>query len=211
MNFNYHQFKNVGYISSDLSEQQLAPIKEEIQKIQDNFLKAIPNNHNLAGNIKQEYMLKDCEKHVEKIISPLIYNYFRIFQYDSYINNQQSPIKLSEVWVNFQKKYEFNPCHIHRGIMSFTLWIKIPYTEENEMRHSPGMYSNNNQAGKFEFQYVLSNGRVTATSIFPTEGTVILFPSNMSHQVYPFFTSDDYRISVAGNFNYEISNDKKEN
>ena len=31
------------------------------------------------------------------------------------------------------------------------------------------------------------------------EGTMILFKSNLKHQVDPIFTSDDYRISISGN------------
>ena len=33
---------------------------------------------------------------------------------------------------------------------------------------------------------------------------ILLFPSEMYHGVYPFYTSDDYRISVSGNFNFKI-------
>ena len=31
------------------------------------------------------------------------------------------------------------------------------------------------------------------------EGTIIIFKSNLRHLVYPFHTSDDYRISISGN------------
>jgi hypothetical protein len=31
------------------------------------------------------------------------------------------------------------------------------------------------------------------------ENKMIIFPSSLQHCVYPFFTSDDYRISLSGN------------
>ena len=31
------------------------------------------------------------------------------------------------------------------------------------------------------------------------EGTIIFFPSQLIHQVYPFFTSEEERVSIAGN------------
>ena len=31
-----------------------------------------------------------------------------------------------------------------------------------------------------------------------------LFKSDLTHQVYPFFTSDEYRITVSGNFYYQV-------
>ena len=34
------------------------------------------------------------------------------------------------------------------------------------------------------------------------EGYFVIFPSNLNHQVFPFYSSDDYRITVAGNINF---------
>jgi len=31
---------------------------------------------------------------------------------------------------------------------------------------------------------------------------MIIFPSIIQHGVYPFYTSDEYRISVSGNIDY---------
>jgi hypothetical protein len=31
------------------------------------------------------------------------------------------------------------------------------------------------------------------------EGKMLFFPATLSHSVNPFYTSDDYRISIAGN------------
>ena len=33
---------------------------------------------------------------------------------------------------------------------------------------------------------------------------MIIFPACVNHGVYPFYTSDDYRVSVAGNFKFDI-------
>ena len=31
------------------------------------------------------------------------------------------------------------------------------------------------------------------------EGTMFIFPSSLTHQVYPFYNTDDERISISGN------------
>jgi hypothetical protein len=31
-----------------------------------------------------------------------------------------------------------------------------------------------------------------------------MFPSSLNHEVYPFYTSDDFRITIAGNIMLEI-------
>ena len=111
-------------------------------------------------------------------------------------------LRLESAWVNFQKKGEFNPMHNHTGMYSFVLWYKIPYFSSIEEKASPGRKSNNNLAGKFEFIYSNILGSVTGAMIDVDrqwEGQILLFPSMLNHTVYPFYSSDEYRISIAGN------------
>ena len=35
------------------------------------------------------------------------------------------------------------------------------------------------------------------------EGKMALFPASLNHQVYPFYTSDEYRISISGNVGFQ--------
>jgi hypothetical protein len=45
-------------------------------------------------------------------------------------------------------------------------------------------------------------GKVSSFSYFlekEDEGTILLFPSSLVHQVYPFYLSNKPRISVSGN------------
>ena len=41
------------------------------------------------------------------------------------------------------------------------------------------------------------------TAVYPLdkkfEGTMLFFPSWLQHQVYPFYTSDEKRVSLSGN------------
>ena len=34
------------------------------------------------------------------------------------------------------------------------------------------------------------------------ENRMIMFPAKLQHLVYPFYTSDDYRITCSGNISY---------
>ena len=62
------------------------------------------------------------------------FNYLKLLRY----NTQDRNVVLKSVWVNFQKKYEFNPLHDHTGIISFVIWIDVPYTKDLELLSSPG-------------------------------------------------------------------------
>jgi len=175
------------------------PICQEINKLKSNFTVGKPKNIDLAGNIEKEYFLFDSFDYIEKIVGDLIPVYNTHFKHKKI----ETRYRLSSLWVNFQKKYEFNPIHSHKGILSFVIWLEIPFLIEDELMISPGRLSNGNIAGHFNFHYINSIGEIVGSTIPADksfEKNVILFPSSMKHSVAPFYSSDDYRISVAGNF-----------
>jgi hypothetical protein len=91
--------------------------------------------------------------------------------------------------------------------MSFVIWIKVPYDIETEKRNAPGSRSNSNFPGHFEFSYCNILGNITHKQIPADksyENYICMFPAKMVHCVYPFFTSDDYRITISGNFYFEV-------
>jgi hypothetical protein len=210
-NIELHSFNNFGYLLYKFTEEQLHPIKKEISEIQNNFEKhnGQAHNNNLAGNIKKEFKLLKSIDQLELITKPLLSVYDEQYSYlithGSLTKNTR--IKLVAPWVNFQQKHEFNPNHNHKGFMSFVIWIKIPYTIENEKTNSPGNMSNSNFPGHFEFSYTDILGQICNHQL-PVdkewEGICCMFPSKLVHCVYPFFTSDEYRITVSGNYYFEV-------
>jgi hypothetical protein len=211
MFYNATGLKNYGFLDAKLSDAELAPIKTEIDNIQKNFDSYENQKHNmhLAGNIKREYRLTESKKYIEDLLMPLVGAYNGDFDYMKNFNvlSTDVPIILDSCWVNFQKKYEFNPAHKHFGLLSFVIWINVPYDIEDECKLSPGVESNFNSAGMFSFLY---NDTISGIRAFDIpvdksmENKIILFPSSFFHMVYPFFSSDGYRISVSGNFKLKI-------
>jgi hypothetical protein len=61
----------------------------------------------------------------------------------------------------------------------------------------------NNAVATFNFHYTDILGNITHYSL-PVDKTwekkLIVFSSDLNHSVNPFYTSNEYRISVAGNF-----------
>jgi hypothetical protein len=110
--------------------------------------------------------------------------------------------KLENVWINFQKKYEYNPLHDHRGVFSFVSWVDIPYNLNEEMSMPHVASSNSPMATSFNFVFTTILGDIQQLPFFidsTHEGTVLFFPSKIKHLVYPFFTSNNDRISISGN------------
>ena len=133
--------------------------------------------------------------------------------------NNNYKLQLTSLWVNKQKKYEFNPLHTHPSVLSFVIWVKIPYRLEDEINYFPqitgtDLGSGNVHTSKFFFVYVDTLGSIKQLPIpvdSSYEGTIMMFPSALNHGVYPFYTSDEYRISVSGNIRINVLDHRKEN
>ena len=70
MNLKSLQFPNVGVITAVFTDEELAPLKEEISEIQNNFNLANKYNKKLVGHIKKEFELiqDEQERHIFEII-----------------------------------------------------------------------------------------------------------------------------------------------
>jgi hypothetical protein len=112
------------------------------------------------------------------------------------------PLISGPAWINIQEKYEFTPNHSHDGILSYVIWVKIPYDTDKEVSQKGGA------ASLFQFTYLNTYGKISTEKIYVDknyEGVIAMFPSSQQHCVYPFYTSNENRISISGNILYNSS------
>jgi hypothetical protein len=199
---------NIGYIIHKFTDEQLKPIWDEINKIKSNAIHKKPHNEHLAGNIENEYTCSgELKQYIENLVMPFVYCHDHVFNTfsDMAYGFQPSGIYLEEAWINFQKKYEFNPPHKHSGIYSFVIWLNLPFDLENELSLPHVRNANTKAASQFYFLYTNTLGNISA-ELIPVDrkmqNTLCLFPAKMIHGVHPFYTSDDYRITLSGNFHF---------
>jgi hypothetical protein len=197
----------LGYTMHTVPAAVLAQLKKEInQLVSTNFESAIPYNYTLAGAIEKEYRLTESVKVINEYTQTITPYYLEQWNNTRKKHEQYTLSKttISDLWVNLQRKYEYNPLHLHQGILSFVIWINIPYNLDDE-RNLPSMQSKTTaNLPSFNFRYpdFMSPGGMGIHVIEVDkkyEGKLILFPSCLLHEVTPFYTSDDYRISVSGN------------
>ena len=174
----------------------------------------ISNKNKLIGNISQSLLLNDLDSFFYKsVCAPLVQYYRKINPSgnDPISGNTllgpETKLILNSFWVNYQFKNEFNPYHDHTGVYSFAIWLKIPY-DWNDQKILP-QYSDINEenikAGCFEFEFNdilggITNYRYKLSPVF--EGSMVFFPSKLRHCVYPFYKTDEPRISISGNLSY---------
>jgi hypothetical protein len=205
--FNFQELPNLGVIFSEVPADILNEIHAEVtDMIETKFKTAIDYRKNLLGHLEHEYELKKCVPSLEEFLLYLTNQYDNRWKYintrdEIYHMTGTSSLRLVDTWINFQQKHEFNPPHVHTGIFSFALWLKIPYDLKEEENVFPAM-TGTPRTSKFSFHYnnVLGQLQHYALDVDTTyEGKLILFPSSLSHSVSPFFTTNEYRISISGN------------
>lgn len=192
-------FPNIGFVASKLIDQDLHDLYDKILTLESKLPLDKNFRKNLAGNIFHEYEFWQAQP----IIEPKILDMVKYFEtvYRQYHLPSGTPY-IDSLWINFQQKHEFNPIHEHQGYFSFVIWIQIPFTVNEEKSHNPCKDSPGNKAGCFEFSYIDALGKITPFPIFAdkhNEGEILLFSSQLNHAVYPFFSSDEFRISISGN------------
>lgn len=192
-------FKNFAFVQSKVSSTTLEELKQEAKFILENSNQFKKYNKDLAGNLEKEYSTYKSKEILKPYLISLANEFHK--QVTGNKNYPQWHIK-DDIWINFQKKYEYNPIHNHIGNLSFVLWVQIPYNLEDELSHPNCMNSNTPSNSLFEFVCTDFMGRIVQNKIKVDksyEGCIIMFPSSLHHMVHPFYTSDDYRISIAGN------------
>jgi len=186
-------------------------IINQINKIKEDDKNVEKFNGKLAGHIKKEYSLEPVIPSINNYIMMLAKNYLQANDITDLtdILTGDLPLVLSNIWVNFQNKYEFNPIHDHSGVLSFVIWVKIPYDLQDEFGVFPNIKKKDNSTSTFNFVFTDILGRIRSENLpidKSFEGIICLFPSKLNHLVHPFFTSDEERISVSGNLKLSIGN-----
>lgn len=124
------------------------------------------------------------------------------------INNTTASYRLDSLWVNYLYKNEFQFLHAHVGQYSFVIWYDIPFDIEDEKNASK--QPQQSMDGTFYFAWPKEHGppggpmkNLIAHKPLHVDktwnGTICVFPASMYHGVNPFKTSDDPRITIAGN------------
>tara|TARA_R100000963_G_C4635307_1_gene99564 strand:- start:84 stop:683 length:600 start_codon:yes stop_codon:yes gene_type:complete len=151
-------------------------------------------NTQLAGIIDNE--IKIDETKYNKILQPYLEAFKDAFK--MWYLADVTEIKMNNAWVNYMKKGESNPPHIHhRCNMSSVLLLQVPATLKKEQRDWTG-----SGMGPGVLSFSTGNPHAFHTNSFefkPEAGDFFMFPWNLTHTVSSY-KSNSTRISVAANF-----------
>ncbi len=194
--------RNVGYVEDTVDSTLMEKIKKTVSEMKENINQQKSFAGNLVGNIRKQFVFDHYREEIEQLAIKLAQHHDDIYDCSNYLDDSFGKLTLGALWINLQVAGEFNPIHKHPGVYSFVIWVDLPFSHENEKIYGPGFSSNGNKAGCFEFVYTNVYGQLMSHQIpadHSYEGKIILFPAKLNHTVYPFFTSEGYRISISGN------------
>jgi len=200
--FNHSHLPNIGLTNGTIPPQIYQALNQEIIDIHNDDKDIVRMNESLAGQITKEYQITKSLP----LLNPYLEEMGRAYQKEWNYYPKENPnkdLKVESVWVNMQKKLEVNPLHNHDGTLSFVAWLHVPFKLEDERNMENCKNSRTVElSSTFQFVYTTALGNIANCPMFVESGweaKIIMFPAKLLHMVYPFQTSDDYRISIAGN------------
>ena len=201
--FDHSHLPNIGLTNGKIPPQIYQALNQEIVDIHADDSKIMRMNQSLAGQITKEYQLTKSLPLLNPYLEEMGRAYQKEWNYYPKENPNNNKLTVESVWVNMQKKLEVNPLHNHDGTLSFVAWLHVPFKLEDE-RNMPNCKNSRTVelASTFQFVYTTALGTIANCPMFVESGweaKIIMFPAKLLHMVYPFQTSDDYRISIAGN------------
>ena len=199
--FEHIHLKNPGVTRGIIPPEIYQHVMQEIREIEKDDRGIFKMNNYLAGQMEKEYKLEKSNHHIVPYLEEMGKEYSK--RWDRWDCHQGQDLKVDSIWVNLQKKAEYNPIHAHDGALSFVAWMDIPYKYEDEMNVNHSKDSRTKDfSGTFQFIYNSVLGDIV-NEVYEVEngweGRILMFPAGLRHVVYPFYTSDRYRISIAGN------------
>ena len=162
-------------------------------------------NKQLVGKIEKEHSLfyngEDVSKMIKHNHLPVdVLNWFKkMFEHYLEWNKIKGyKMHLNSIWVNTMFEHEYNPVHVHQGMLftglSSVMILKLPesYGVEYSAADSP-------QNGRLQI-LVSSNGMFANVDYQPdvVERDFYIFPYDMRHCVYPF-NGPGMRRTLAAN------------
>ena len=208
--FEHSHLPNLGFTQGNIPSEIYQALNKEIVDIhtasetgtldKNGILQMNPS---LAGQITKEYEITKSRQLLDPYLEEMGKAYQEKWNYYPKENPNNNKLTVESVWVNMQKKLEVNPLHNHDGTLSFVAWLHVPFKLEDERNMENCKNSRTVElASTFQFVYSTALGTIANCPMFVESGweaTIIMFPAKLIHMVYPFQTSDDYRISIAGN------------
>jgi hypothetical protein len=203
--FESHPFISPGYLKAKLPDQVRAEIQKSIDGLENGSIPSIENRPLGRRHLTSETKLPVTPL-AKEFVEDLCYEYDNVFKGGDHVfwsqvnfdDRHLGRYDAKNMWINHSYKYDFNPVHSHEGCFAFVIWVDIPYNLEDELALHDGHAMMNSL---FTFQWTNAKGKLRTEPLYVDkswEWNIIVFDAFLPHSVFPFYTSDKARVSIAG-------------
>ena len=181
-----------------IPEKIISSLNEYVDKIIEDQEKyrLLDHGENLAGNVKQEFMVEADLLKSSGLLDFLGKSVARWIEASD--NKKITKFNIISSWIVRQFQNEYNTIHYHGGHISGVGYLKVP-----EILGSTAQEKKEKPNGNLELihgnKMFLCNSTIR---LKPKVGDFYFFPNYLMHNVYPFFDTDEERRSIS--FNAEI-------
>jgi len=183
---------DVFYIINDIYEKN----KYRLDKANRQLVGKIEDEHSLFYHGADQTKMKNHNR-LPRIVTHYFMEMFK--HYLAFNKIRDYDLHLNSIWVNEMKQHEYNPAHIHRGMLftglSSVMILKLPstYGKEYSASETP-------QNGRLQILGA-ANGQFAKIDYQPPMDLrdFYIFPYDMRHTVYPFNGTDEIRRTLAAN------------
>jgi hypothetical protein len=198
----YKFLPNLGYLEHVFTEKQLRIARESVSRLSQDFAKAEPVYWDMPGALEHEYMMEEKGRlHMEYLLAPMLREIRK--NTPGYSMDVNRVLTMGRPWVTFRQQGEISPYQVGADVLTWVLWLEIPFDPQTEQLAKPGKNSKSQQGGMFELGYTDTQGRITKRQFAldkTFENRVMIFPSGWSFGHTPFYTPGDPMIYVTGVF-----------
>lgn len=194
-NSNITHLFSIPTFQGHISTEELLLLQNEIFSFINNNPSQFTSEHWMnptKSTFSREYKEYPFWESVKNIVLPYIKQYYEYYQFEPH------KVSLEQVWINISEKGDYQELHSHTtpsnsNLFSGIIYLKTPKNSGNLILHHPN---------KLITDIMPSSPKVPKISQYiPQEGSIILFPSWLEHEVW-INKSDESRISISFNLKY---------
>ena len=193
------ELPNFGVIEAELEQEDIDYLWKLVHKYSHNAKWEGNRLISIEEDFKQFPLNDDDNMFQNNVLRPCTDKYFETYGGPfKQKTTHTHELAFSRFWCRASLDGDYQSIHDHQGIFTFVVWLTVPFEGADERQVQAGFRP---EASDFVLVYPDTCGQLQKRNFVlgkGAEGKMLFFPSDINHIVYPHYTTQEYRIALAG-------------
>ena len=193
------ELPNFGVIEAELEQEDIDYLWKLVHKYSQNAKWEGNRLISIEEDFKQFPLNDDDNLFQNNVLRPCTDKYFETYGCPfKQKTTHTHELAFSRFWCRASLDGDYQSIHDHQGIFTFVVWLTVPFEGADERQVQAGFRP---EASDFVLVYPDTCGQLQKRNFVlgkGAEGKMLFFPSDINHIVYPHYTTQEYRIALAG-------------